>query len=55
MLACELYLHLHLNNLCIYGDISIKYLSLLIDAPEALILVSTVSISCVDFAYIVHI
>lgn len=51
----ELHFHLHLSYLCICADFSIKYLSLLIDAPEFLILVSTSSISCVDTAHIVNI
>lgn len=55
MLASELHMHLHLSFLCICSDFSIKHLSLLIDAPEALILVSTVAISCVDTAYIANI
>lgn len=55
LLADELHLPLHLSSLCICSDFSIKYLPLLIGAPEAFILVSTSFVSRVDTAYIVNI
>lgn len=55
LLMGELHLSLHLSSLCICANFSIKYLSLLIGAPEALILVNTSFVSCVDIAYIVNI
>lgn len=55
LLVGELHLALHLSSLYICADFSIKYLSLLIGAPEALFLVNTSFFSRVDTAYIVNI